>query len=253
MNEPRPITLEPRDRKLGPDSHWLNTQASAWWSDGKTLERRTELIPQLLLRKRVGTRAEPCRRTQGLYLADDIEEAQKERREHVAADIMRLMAWAHLHCDWRSHKIGAWREGRIHYPTRCQIADGAGFEVLMDSKHRVRAWTLDDRIDDAIAAGLLFRLVDKNSEGRPSIFKLTALAWQLCGMAMKRAIECKKAAKKEKEAARPTTPPVPAVAALVSSLATTLDARRPGRDSYYESAAETPHESRGWKRRKPPP
>lgn len=241
---PKLPRLTPPDREAGPTAHFINLDASAWWTSPSTLRDRAKLLHQLLLRKKVGTRAEPVRRDRGVLAADAVELAQKERREHVAAAILRLVGWAVLRCNWRTGEIGAYREGRIHYPTRCQIAEGAGFDVLIDAGKRVRCWELDDRLNDAIAAGLLFRLVE-DGDGAPSVFKVRDIVWQLAGVALKRKLAAKKAAKKAAaaeraadEAAAEPGKATPAVSAFVGSLVRTL------------TVEDSPPESRGWG---PPP
>jgi hypothetical protein len=241
--------LEPPDKATGPDAHPLNLEAFAWFTNPDHLYKRKALLPMLLCRKRRGTRAEPVRRKQGELHGNAVEQTERQRREEVAADIMRLVGWCVLRCNWRTNEIGDYREGRIHFLTRVNIAERAGFARRIDAKDRTRAYGLDDRMNDAIAAQLLLRPVDEDNQGAPTEFKVKRLVWELAGVAVKRDLALAAAKKKKREAERP----VPAVASIVAELAHGADAKR---DDYFASAAESPPEARGWVTKpkpKPPP
>jgi hypothetical protein len=258
-----PITLRPPGA-VGANATEANLAAAAWWSDPANHAARKKLLPMLAQRKKTGTKTEPVRRVRGELPPEAIETAERERREEVAADLMRLMSWCQLWADVESNDIGKWRDGRVHYPSRKEIAAGAGFDHRYDAEGRARCPKLDDRLDDAIAAGLLFRLCE-DASGRPSVFKLKALAWAVCGATVKRALAAAAKKKQARQEARPPKPP--AMAAAVGGLARALaDPDRAGRPAvdpaeqarrradYARSLddAENTPEARGWPPKPPP-
>jgi hypothetical protein len=174
-------------RKVEDDA---NSIGRAWWSDIDNFANRKKLINSLAWKKKSGTREAPIRRKQGTYPETALELRTRDMYAPAAAGLFRLMAFATGEADSRSGRI-VFRsqddEGdkvRERFFSRCEIADAAGFPVRVDDSKgpeamRVRAWMCDDRIEDAISAGLLFRheLVRKKAVE----FKVTNLAWILCG------------------------------------------------------------------------
>jgi hypothetical protein len=185
--DPAAPCLEPRARADG--AHHINREAYRFWTDPTTHRRIEQLVPQLARRKRTGTKAAPVRRTCGKYGIDDLEMRERDIRRDRAEGICRLLAWCSWHSDWRTHRIGRLVGGKLKFQSRCNLADGAGFPVRVDDKQRVRAYRLDDCIEDAIAAGLLWRHEEDDQGARARggrgamAFKLTHLFYLITGVA----------------------------------------------------------------------
>lgn len=229
-------------------AHPVCERAAAFFSDPENFATRKTWAHQLIRRVRAGNRDEPVRKAKGkgIYAPAQLTEYEKERRVHVAADLFRMLAWAGRSCDWRTYEIGDFREGRVHYPSRASICDGAGnFPVRVDKSDpehlRVRCYKGDRRIKDLTAAGFFCRV---QVDGAPSVFKVTELFWQVCGLAKARKrAEWEEDEKKRVAAQRRRPSPVDQ---LVGQLAGAADERRRETDPYENE--------RGWRpRRKPPP
>jgi hypothetical protein len=244
--------LEPPQR--ADDAHHVNRTAYAFWTDPDTLRQRERLVHQFARRKRRGTRAEPIRRRQGTYAAGDLEVRKRSLYQPGAEGALRLLAWCAWHVDWRTGRVGLWRDGQIHYQSRANIAERSGFPVRVDSKRRVRADRLDRRIEDAIAAGLLWR--HEEVKYCRTTLKVTRLFWivsgaqklrEIYGKRLKdeaaRAAEKKRAAYQREKAERRGEQQQPEHVAFVGGLAAA---------STNDTDFTDPAVRRGWPPRKPP-
>jgi hypothetical protein len=240
-----PFALRLEPAQLADNAHHVNRAAHAFLIDPTNFRQRHKLH-QLARRKKTGTRAEPIRRKQGRYEIGALEVRDRALKMDAAEGLFRLLAWCVWHADWRTGKVGLWRDGRIKYQDRTNIAERAGFPARVDERGRVRAYQLDDRIEDAIAAGFLFRHEEERT--KRVVFKVMPLLWILLGVQQLRdqygararkeevRAEAERQAKYEQEkAGRRAERKHPTAAALVAALAaektndTDYHAKRPGR------------------------
>lgn len=251
--------LEPVD--LGNnDTHDLNNKAYDFFTDTDNLARRLELIKSLARRKRVGTRAEPVRRKQGFFPEEALEKRTNDIRVDAAAGLFRLLAFVGYICDFRTGRIVFWNadaqpgQRRWRYLSRCELADHAGFPLRVDQslgpdQLRVRAYQLDDRIEDAIATGLLIRHEERRKVSVE--FRVTNLFWIVAGLDKKRAYYLQQekvqrekeaaAAREARQLARRAQFSAPEVAIAIAQMARTVT-----NDSDYHAAARRSPRSRGW-------
>lgn len=174
--DPEAPRLEPPQR--ADNAHHVNRMAYEFWASLETHEQLPHLVHQFARRKRRGTRAEPVRRKRGEYRTADLEVRKRALKDDGAEGVLRLLAWCAWHADWRTGRVGLWRDGKMHYQSRCSLGDRAGFPARVDDKQRVRADQLDRRMEDAIAAGLLWR----HEENGTMTLKVTRLFWIICGV-----------------------------------------------------------------------
>lgn len=255
----QPLVLEPPSR--ADNAHAINKMAYEFWTsdDPDVRQERYAVLDRLCIRrKKTGTRDEPVRRTQGKYATADLEERQRHLRVEAYEAMSRLLGWAAWHADWRSNKVGAWCDGKMHYMGRINIAERAGFPARIDrpdddSGRRIRAYKLDRRNEDLIAAGLFFR--HEEERYLPLVFKVTRLLWIVSGVQKERErygkLEKDKADQAERDweeayqrdkAARRGQQRTPEVAVFVDGMA-----RERTNDTDFTD------EGRGWPPRKKPP
>jgi hypothetical protein len=178
--DPKRLRLAPPDTSKLENAHHVNRAAYARLASAETFEQRRELFPQTARRKRVGTRAKPVRRKQGRYKIDDLEVRKHSLKVDAAEGLIRYLSWVVLNSDWRTGKVGLWRDGEIKYQSRTSLADRAGFPARVDDKGRIRAYQLDDRQEDAIAAGFLFRHEEVRTQR--VVLKIMPLLWIVLGV-----------------------------------------------------------------------
>jgi len=223
------------------DGHPINRAAAAFLTDPDNF-RRCRKLKEFLRRKRTGSVGAPVRRRLGRYEADALEVRKREMRADAAEGVFRLLAWAVSVADWRSGRIGTWTRAGMRYESRAVIAERAGFPCRVDERGRVRCHRLDDRIEDLIAAGLVWRHEEKR-KARVA-FKLTPFAWILCGVQRLRESlgqrERKKAAKAERDERRRRADP--GAAQLVAGLA----AARANDTDYTAQSGREGARARGW-------
>jgi hypothetical protein len=252
--------LEPVDlRNKG--AHQINRKVHAFFTSTDNLARRHELIPSLARRKKTGTRQAPVRRVQGAYPQEALEDrTHKGLRIDAATGLFRLCALVGYLVDWRTNRIVFWRqggeggEGAWSYPTRAQLCDCAGFPVRVDEsqgpdRRRVRAYQVDDRIEDGTAAGLFRR--HEQVRKKSVEFRVTSLFWIVSGVHKLRDAALHKlkkdagkaaAARREAEQqARRSGFSAPEVAIAIAELARTAT----NDTDFYAADRRSPRE-RGW-------
>jgi len=168
-----------------------------------TPRKRREAFPMVCRRKMRGSRAAPIRRKQGAYEPRHIEVCERDRHDDFVVAVLNKTIWDLAHCDFRTGQVGDFREGRVNYLARVNLAELAGLPVRIDDhkpRGRIRAYRLDRIHEHQVVWDFVFR--HQEAEGVPLVHKIKRGAWRLFGAEVTRRLQLAREQKEAREAAR---------------------------------------------------